>query len=68
MPIIETARLALRPWRQDDLAELVRLYADPEVMRHISQGLRVWRGGVEVVWYALDRGTWEKTLEVAQNP
>jgi RimJ/RimL family protein N-acetyltransferase len=33
---IETARLRLRTWREDDLAPYARICADPEVMRHLS--------------------------------
>jgi RimJ/RimL family protein N-acetyltransferase len=32
---IETSRLLLRPWQPDDLAELTRLLADPEVTRYL---------------------------------
>jgi RimJ/RimL family protein N-acetyltransferase len=32
---IETPRLLLRPWQTDDLAELTRLLADPEVTRYL---------------------------------
>jgi RimJ/RimL family protein N-acetyltransferase len=32
---IETARLLLRPWQPDDLAEFTRLLTDPEVTRYI---------------------------------
>ena len=32
---IETARLLLRPWQADDLAELTRLLTDPVVTRYI---------------------------------
>jgi RimJ/RimL family protein N-acetyltransferase len=32
---IETARLLLRPWQADDLAEFTRLLTDPEVTRYI---------------------------------
>jgi len=32
---IETARLLLRPWQANDLAELTRLLTDPEVTRYI---------------------------------
>ncbi len=34
---IETTRLMLRPWRADDLEELRRLFADPDVRagRHL---------------------------------
>ena len=30
--ILQTARLVLRPWREDDRADLARMCADPEVM------------------------------------
>ena len=35
MTTIETPRLLLRPWQSDDLAELTRLLADPDVSRYI---------------------------------
>ena len=35
MSEIETARLLLRPWQPDDLAEFTRLLTDPEVTRYI---------------------------------
>jgi RimJ/RimL family protein N-acetyltransferase len=33
---IETSRLLLRPWRNEDLAPYARICADPEVMRYLS--------------------------------
>ncbi len=33
---IESARLRLRTWREDDLAPYARICADPEVMRYLS--------------------------------
>lgn len=36
---LETARLRLRMFRQDDLDELSRFTRDPEVMRHIGSGI-----------------------------
>ena len=35
MTEIQTARLLLRPWQPDDLAEFTRLLTDPEVTRYI---------------------------------
>jgi ribosomal-protein-alanine N-acetyltransferase len=35
---IETARLRLRPFREGDLDDLARLYADPAVMRYLGTG------------------------------
>ena len=36
IPTLETERLRLRPWRDDDLDAYVALCADPEVMRWIG--------------------------------
>jgi RimJ/RimL family protein N-acetyltransferase len=36
MSAIETARLVLRPWHDDDLERLVALYGDPQVARFLS--------------------------------
>jgi RimJ/RimL family protein N-acetyltransferase len=33
---LETARLLLRPWRQEDLDPYARICADPEVTRYVS--------------------------------
>jgi RimJ/RimL family protein N-acetyltransferase len=33
---LETARLLLRRWRNEDLASYARICADPEVMRYLS--------------------------------
>lgn len=38
MTRIETARLLLRPWHADDLGAYLRLFADPQVVRFISDG------------------------------
>lgn len=35
VPTLETERLRLRPWQDDDLDAYVALCADPEVMRHL---------------------------------
>jgi len=37
-PTIETARLRLRPWREEDLDPYAQMSADPEVMRYIGSG------------------------------
>lgn len=34
--MIETPRLRLRPWRDDDLTSFVALHADPDVMRDLG--------------------------------
>ena len=38
MCILETPRLFLRPFRPDDLGDLARIYADPEVRRFFPEG------------------------------
>jgi len=38
-PELRTARLLLRPWRDEDLEPYARLNADPEVMRHFPAPL-----------------------------
>ncbi len=38
-PILETERLRLRPWRDDDLDALAALNTDPEVMRYFPSCL-----------------------------
>jgi RimJ/RimL family protein N-acetyltransferase len=39
---VETARLLLRRWEDDDLERLVALYADPQVARFLSVEGRPW--------------------------
>ena len=40
VPTLETARLRLRPWRDDDVALYRGIARDDEVMRYIGSGLR----------------------------
>jgi RimJ/RimL family protein N-acetyltransferase len=35
-PQLESDRLRLREWRSEDLAPMVRMYTDPETMRHLG--------------------------------
>ncbi|KAF1052776.1 MAG: hypothetical protein GAK43_01750 [Stenotrophomonas maltophilia] len=37
LPLLETERLHLRPWRADDLEAFARLNADAQVMRHFPE-------------------------------
>ena len=39
IPCLQTNRLRLRPWRDDDLDALAAMNADPEVMRHFPKCL-----------------------------
>ena len=43
--MIETERLLLRGWRDEDVQPYVRLCADPEVMRFIGDGSTLMREG-----------------------
>lgn len=38
VPSIDTERLRLRPWRDDDLDAYAAISADPHVMRHLGHG------------------------------
>ena len=66
--IVETERLLLRPWREDDGAELQRLFADPTVrggrnlppdrtVRLAESSLRQWRVKGFGPWAAIDKTT-----------
>jgi RimJ/RimL family protein N-acetyltransferase len=72
MTTIETPRLLLRPWQSDDLAELTRLLADPEVTRYIilneaftpddlaevsARTLQQWDHNGFGPWVALEKAT-----------
>jgi RimJ/RimL family protein N-acetyltransferase len=68
--MIETARMLLRPWRDDVAVELLRLFGDPDVRgdRHIpperiagfhASTLRQWRWRGFGPWAALDKATGE---------
>lgn len=37
--LLQTERLGLRPWRDEDLNELIQLNADPQVMQHFPSTL-----------------------------
>ncbi len=47
MVVIETGRLLLRGWREEDIEPYARLCADPEVMRFIGNGLTLTLEGSE---------------------
>lgn len=61
-PQLRTPRLLLRRWREDDLAPLAAINADPEVMRWIGdgsvgslEGTRAFIGRVEQEWETTGR-------------
>lgn len=37
IPVIHTARLVLRPVREDDLEDVLEIFSDPETLRHFAQ-------------------------------
>lgn len=58
---LETPRLLLRPFREDDLDDLARLNADPELMRYIGSGVPLdrnatWRQIATFLGHQLLRG------------
>jgi RimJ/RimL family protein N-acetyltransferase len=59
MITMETERLVLRPWRDDDLEPLAAIYADPEVMRFIGDGSTRDRQQTEA-GLALMRRQWDE--------
>ena len=44
VPTLDTARLRLRPWHDDDLEPYAAMCADPEVMRYMGDGATLSRG------------------------
>jgi RimJ/RimL family protein N-acetyltransferase len=62
-PVIETARLRLRAHRASDLVDCVRLWADPDVTRHIgrvSTRQETWSRVLRYAghWALLNYGYW----------
>jgi RimJ/RimL family protein N-acetyltransferase len=71
-PVLETARLRLRPWRGSDVDRLAEIYADPDVMRYIGPGSTVSRAQtvralirMRTSWEEHGFGMW--ALEVADS-
>jgi RimJ/RimL family protein N-acetyltransferase len=66
IPILETQRLRLRPFRASDIDDYARLHADPEVVRYLSSGqtpwdrARSWRHLAFLVghWHLKGAGMW----------
>ena len=64
MATVETARLVLRPWCEEDLDQLLGLYADSEVMRYLGGKVfdrtEAWRQMASMIghWYLRVYGIW----------
>jgi RimJ/RimL family protein N-acetyltransferase len=65
VPLIDTPRLLLRPWRDDDLDGYAAMCADPEVMRYMGDGATLdradaWRSMAMFVghWQLRGFGMW----------
>ncbi|HYP53870.1 MAG TPA: GNAT family N-acetyltransferase [Pyrinomonadaceae bacterium] len=59
-PVIETSRLLLRRLRDDDFDALARLFADPDVMRHLQDGEAVSREESAVHFRNLKENYWDE--------
>lgn len=81
MTVLRTARLALRPWRDEDLAPFAALNADREVMRHFPSVLdragsdaraALLRAGIELhgfgIWAVEEQGGSSFVGSVGLNP
>lgn len=65
MVTLETERLRLRPFRDDDLDAYARICADPEVMRYLGEGKPLarpdaWRQMAMIIghWHLRGYGLW----------
>ena len=59
-PSIETSRLLLRQWRDDDVEPFAALCSDPEVMRYIGSGATRTRAQARASIHACERAWQEK--------
>ena len=60
MSEVETARLLLRRWQDDDLERLVALYGDPRVARFLSVDGHPWPRERSVGAFEHFRGEWQE--------
>ncbi|HEX7186102.1 MAG TPA: GNAT family N-acetyltransferase [Thermoanaerobaculia bacterium] len=59
VPILETQRLRLRPFRRSDLDDYAELYADPEILRYLGAGTEPWDRGRAGRHLAFVLGHWQ---------
>ena len=61
-PIVETARLVLRPLTPDDLGDLATLYADPDRRRSMAALARTLSIARDATWTAAQFETLYRSL------
>lgn len=59
VPILETDRLKLRPFRTSDIDAYAALYGDPDVLRHLGAGTEPWDRGRAWRHLAFVMGHWQ---------
>lgn len=59
VPILETERLRLRPFRTSDIDDYAALYSDPEVLRYLGAGTEPWDRGRAWRHLAFVMGHWQ---------
>ena len=59
IPILETRRLRLRPFRATDIEDYAALHADPEVLRYLGSGPDPWDRGRSWRHLAFVMGHWQ---------
>jgi RimJ/RimL family protein N-acetyltransferase len=71
---LETERLILRMWREEDFESYAHICADPQVMRHLNQGkpltrLEAWRHMAFLVghWHLRGYGHWAVEEKASGN-
>jgi RimJ/RimL family protein N-acetyltransferase len=57
-PELETERLRLRNWRDEDVDELAAIVGDPEVMRYVREPLSHAQAGSEIVRFRAHWSRW----------
>jgi len=59
IPVLETDRLLLRPFRKSDIDDYAALHADPEVLRYLGGGAEPWDRGRSWRHMAFLIGHWQ---------
>jgi RimJ/RimL family protein N-acetyltransferase len=72
IPRVETERLLLREWREDDLDVFARLYGNPEVTRYLGDGstmdrAQTWRTIAGAIGHWVLRGYGQWVIELKRT-